>query len=235
MTSILYDTVLSPFYDRLVVIWPANVHPNAITILGGCACSLSIIAMQSGRWGVACIAYTLYHMFDNMDGKHARRTRQTSRFGKLLDHAIDGSVGITAACQICCECLFNYPEAIHFALCCGMGTMLTCHLAEYVSGIATLGTRFFSADELFLICSLALAWRSLAGTSLMHLGDDSYWCVQWSWTGGVAVMALLTVRSWTWLLGLAAFACVCMLASWPWPVVVYAPCFTVLLLSNSFG
>ena len=38
---------------------------------------LSLLQMADYRWS-ACILFTLYHMFDNMDGKHARRTKQVS-------------------------------------------------------------------------------------------------------------------------------------------------------------
>ena len=35
-TSVLYDRVLSPMYDEVArVLWPAWLHPNYITLLGG--------------------------------------------------------------------------------------------------------------------------------------------------------------------------------------------------------
>ena len=51
-TSVVYDYVLSPFYDEVArVLWPAWLHPNAITTLGGIFCTLSVLAMQRGMWG----------------------------------------------------------------------------------------------------------------------------------------------------------------------------------------
>ncbi|EOD08651.1 hypothetical protein EMIHUDRAFT_106021 [Emiliania huxleyi CCMP1516] len=129
MSSLLYDLALSPFYDRLVQLWPLWVHPNAITCLGGAGAAASLLAMRRGSWVAACAAFTAYHMLDNMDGKQARRTGKSSR-----------SLGVLASCQICCDHLFGYPAAQRFALCCGMSTLLTCHVAERCSGRPTLGT-----------------------------------------------------------------------------------------------
>jgi phosphatidylglycerophosphate synthase len=92
--SYLYDSVLSPFYDWLApLIWPDWVHPNWITIIGGLGAGVSAYLVEHHHFGWACLFFTLYHMCDNMDGKHARRTKQTSKFGGILDHMIDGTLG----------------------------------------------------------------------------------------------------------------------------------------------
>lgn len=84
--SLLYRKVLSPFYDKLVKFIPRSVHPNHITIVGGvCALLASFAAFNDYRWAAATL-FTLYHMCDNADGKHARATAQSSEFGAILDH-----------------------------------------------------------------------------------------------------------------------------------------------------
>lgn len=96
-TSVLYDRVLSPMYDEVArVLWPAWLHPNYITLLGGVFCTLSVLAMQRDAWGWSCILFTCYHACDNTDGKHARRTGKSSKFGHVLDHAVDATAGVTA-------------------------------------------------------------------------------------------------------------------------------------------
>ena len=51
-TSVFYDRVLSPMYDEVArVLWPAWLHPNYITLLGGVFCTLSVLAMQRGASG----------------------------------------------------------------------------------------------------------------------------------------------------------------------------------------
>jgi len=239
-TSILYDYALSPFYDRLVVVWPRWVHPNHITCLGGVAVAGSLVAMAAEQWSLACLAFTLYHMFDNMDGKHARRTGQSSQFGHVLDHALDGSVGIVASCQICCDHLFGFPSAGRFALCCGMGTLLVCHVAERCTGVPTLGTRIFGADELFLCCSFALGYRAMTGNPVLQLDADAkelWWpVVRNGWIISVALLALTTVkvRNPGWLAFLASFGLLCVYAPWPWPqTAFYGPALTALLITNA--
>jgi ethanolaminephosphotransferase len=239
-TSVLYDHVLSPFYDRLaLLIWPTWIHPNVITCLGGLSAACSLVGMGNEQWTLAFVAFTMYHMCDNMDGKHARRTNQSSMLGHVLDHALDGSVGVMASCRICCDHLFGFPSAVQFALCCGMTTLLTCHIAERCTGVATLGTRIFGADELFLTCSFALGYRACTGSPVLRLGPetDVWWpVVRNGWIAAIGILALtaVTPRQPLWLAFLAAFGLLCVHAPWPWPqAVVYALALAALLISNA--
>ena len=78
-TSILYDKVLSPFYDVLAArLFPDFVHPNVITLMGGGCASLALIAIRAEAYGYAAALFICYSSLDNMDGKHARRTNQCS-------------------------------------------------------------------------------------------------------------------------------------------------------------
>lgn len=43
---------------------------------------------------LAGIAYFLYHLCDNMDGKQARRTKSSSPLGMILDHGIDAFTAV---------------------------------------------------------------------------------------------------------------------------------------------
>ena len=196
--------------------------------------------MEAEQWTWACLAFTMYHMCDNMDGKHARRTGQSSLFGHVLDHALDGSVGILASCQICSDHLFGFPCARQFALSCGMVTLLTCHVAECCTGLSTLGTRIFGADELFLICSLALAHRALTGSPVLQLSPESkqdWWpVVRNGWIASICFLALMAItpRHPLGLAFLGSFVLLCVLASWPWPqTFFYATSLISLLISNA--
>jgi hypothetical protein len=158
------------------------------------------------------------------------------RFGKVLDHAIDGTVGITASCTICSECLFDYPAMLPFALSCGMISMLACHSAEKLSGSPTLGVRIFSADELFLICSAGLAYRALAGRAMVDpnmLPTVLQRCIIPFWGSGIAFVSVSVVRRPQWVAALVAFAVVC----YVWPLYVaatlYVPIFGYILVSNA--
>ncbi|CAB9499724.1 Choline/ethanolaminephosphotransferase [Seminavis robusta] len=167
-TSYLYDYVLSPFYDWLAaLIWPDWVHPNAITLIGGmfAVAASYFIQNNSGQSGWACLLFTMYHMCDNMDGKHARRTGQTSKFGGVLDHFVDGTMGNIAGFSSLA--LFGFGvtpddtvfwQAIHGYYC----LWLAPHVVAHFSGTLALGTKYISIDEGFITTSLVLfyAWVS---------------------------------------------------------------------------
>lgn len=74
---------------------PASLSPNAITATGGVAMVIGIAFVYLGvhghRWGFVGAAFctALYFLADNVDGLHARRTDQSSRFGEFLDHWMD--------------------------------------------------------------------------------------------------------------------------------------------------
>lgn len=86
--------VVSPLYDRLARLVPAAVTPNQLTMLGlGCAIANALV-LNLWHGPATCLvgaALVLgYELFDSLDGKHARNTGQSSRFGAYLDTSIDG-------------------------------------------------------------------------------------------------------------------------------------------------
>jgi phosphatidylglycerophosphate synthase len=173
-TSILYDRVLSPFYDELSrLLWPSWLHPNMITIIAGINAAISVVCMRNAWWSAACATFTFYHACDNMDGKHARRYGKTSSFGHILDHAVDGSVGLVADVGAVALCICGSPPRyILHGMIAGMRYMLTCHAVERASGTACLGTRWFSIDEMNLMLTAALWWRAATGRSVLQLESD---------------------------------------------------------------
>lgn len=168
-SSYLYDYALSPFYDRLAkLLWPDWVHPNFITLTGGVCCSISIYALHYSYNRYAFAFWTLYHMMDNMDGKHARRTQQTSKWGAFLDHSVDGLVGVYMGYRVVAEVVFglNVGSPL-FALGrhCFSLVWLAPHIVHQLdpSKGLVLGTKVCSVDEGFLGVSFLLyfhAWIS---------------------------------------------------------------------------
>lgn len=93
-------SVLLPLYKRFVVdpllpAIPGSVHPNLITHVGhvvnalGVAVLVALPTRPAWTYLVAMAAVQLYVFCDNADGGHARRTRQCSPGGELLDHGLD--------------------------------------------------------------------------------------------------------------------------------------------------
>jgi len=75
---------------------PLWVHPDTISWLGLLCAALSALLTCCGpeRWlyGLMGLLWMTYSVFDNMDGKQARRSGKSSRGGEFLDHAVDSVV-----------------------------------------------------------------------------------------------------------------------------------------------
>lgn len=92
-------------------------------------------------------------MLDNMDGKHARRTHQSSEIGAILDHFVDGTVGIWAG-AVGYQFAVAAPEYI-ITIGCFLFSLLfwVVHTVHAFSGFFDLGGEYVSVDELFLFLS----------------------------------------------------------------------------------
>lgn len=90
--DVLYR-LLAPIYVRLARLVPAAISPNQLTFAGlGCVllASALLVTWSSPLAFVAAAALVLaYETLDCIDGKHARATGQTSRYGAFLDDAVD--------------------------------------------------------------------------------------------------------------------------------------------------
>jgi ethanolaminephosphotransferase len=96
--SILYNNVVSPLLNKIVVYLPNNLAPNLITFFSLiCNIIAFIITVLDGGFDfslplkpstcyVIGIFQLLYQFFDNIDGKQARRTGNSTPFGMLMDH-----------------------------------------------------------------------------------------------------------------------------------------------------
>ena len=99
--SILYTKCLSPLLDRAVIYLPKNLAPNLITFFSVmCNFIAFVISVNDGGFDFSkplkkstCYAIgltqILYQLLDNIDGKQARRTGNSTPFGMLMDHGCD--------------------------------------------------------------------------------------------------------------------------------------------------
>ena len=100
-SSLFYNYLLSPCLNKVVSALPMKLSPNIITLLAlGCNIISFLITnfelyndFEEPLSRTACIiqfvAHMLYIIFDNIDGKQARRTGTSSAYGMLLDHGCD--------------------------------------------------------------------------------------------------------------------------------------------------
>jgi ethanolaminephosphotransferase len=97
--SIFYNTVSSPFAQYLTDNFlPFTMAPNMVTLIGFMFVTIPhvLIELLRTRQGVhpaLIVFYVLgsltYYVFDQMDGKQARRTGQSSCLGMVFDHGFD--------------------------------------------------------------------------------------------------------------------------------------------------
>lgn len=116
--SVVYNNFFSPVCDKLVLLFPEFVAPNVITLSGFILVLISFISIHSyagndGKGDVPShisflggLAYLVYNILDNIDGKQARRTGNSSPLGMLFDHGCDSFVvalttlSLTSVCKM---------------------------------------------------------------------------------------------------------------------------------------
>ena len=99
--SIIYNKFLSPCLNKVELYVPRKLAPNLITLFSLMFNILAaVISYYDGGFDfskelsrLTCFVIgffqLMYLLLDNIDGKHARRTGNTSPFGMLMDHGCD--------------------------------------------------------------------------------------------------------------------------------------------------
>eukprot|EP01043_Picozoa_sp_COSAG02_P054734 COSAG02_NODE_6246_length_3702_cov_6.692478_1_plen_272_part_00 len=165
--TVLYERVLSPAYDRLATHIPRSITPNSITLLGGALCSVSFFLQQQGTpfgFGAGSVCFAAYCVLDNLDGKHARATGQTSDWGSVLDHAVDGVCSVPT-CATATARFLGIPAfpACRLAMTCFFGM----HVIEAATGKLYLGSDYYGADEVGIQVTIQLLLEALGYSSVL--------------------------------------------------------------------
>lgn len=99
--GLLYKYFYDPVATKLVSCLPTSVAPNTLTVLGLLCTVIPFLVLMSisGAYLVGEVpswflyvhaaTYLIYRMLDEMDGKQARRTDNSSPLGLLFDHGCD--------------------------------------------------------------------------------------------------------------------------------------------------
>ena len=107
--SILYNKCMSPCLNKLVMYIPTFIAPNLITAMSLCFNMFAaLISYLDGGFDfshklnrITCFVIgsfqLLYQLLDNIDGKQARRTGNSTPFGMLMDHGCDVFTNIFTA------------------------------------------------------------------------------------------------------------------------------------------
>ena len=107
--SILYQKCMSPCLNKVVNYIPRNIAPNLITLISLCFnIFAAVISYMDGGFDfshklnrITCFVIgtfqLIYQLLDNLDGKQARRTGNSTPFGMLMDHGCDVFTNIFTA------------------------------------------------------------------------------------------------------------------------------------------
>lgn len=149
-----FELVLSPLYDKVAVFIPGIITPNQITVFGGMLCLTSAYLFSIGQFTAASLVYIGYCTADNLDGKHARATKQCSDWGGILDHCVDGSCS-TPAVALTMSVFFGLPLVPLMRLI--AFTFFTAHIVEAATGELHMGagSRWIGVDEIGLFVAAA--------------------------------------------------------------------------------
>ena len=152
--SIVYNNLVSPFLNKLLDLGlvPEWVAPNLLTVLSLIfnLIGFLFVIIEAGN-DFSCkisrmttliitITHYLYIIFDNLDGKQARKTKTSSSFGMLLDHGCDVFtnmcvlLNVSHLCRLGNESIF--VDFLFFTLYLGFFTTI---YEEYLLGEMHLG------------------------------------------------------------------------------------------------
>ena len=67
----------------------AGIAPNFVTLVGGILCALAFVLFWQGEYWLGVLSGFIFMVFDTVDGKLARVTGASSKWGEVFDHGID--------------------------------------------------------------------------------------------------------------------------------------------------
>lgn len=101
------DERMDPFWSSVAQRIPRYISPNLISVLGGVCCALAAVFTVLAnhiRWIPLYFAgpflIFVYMTCDAVDGKHARRTKQSTPLGAVVDHGIDAFCAFTTGIAV---------------------------------------------------------------------------------------------------------------------------------------
>jgi ethanolaminephosphotransferase len=170
--------ILKPYWEFCTKLFPLSMAPNLITLTGFSFMVINLIFViifvpdlespTSSWFYFSCaLGLWLYSTFDNVDGKQARRTKQSSPLGELFDHG--------------CDSLNCAVGSIVEAAALGLGQTYY----SYIFTMITIFTFFFSTWENYYTGCLYLGYVNgptegiILGTIVMMLsgifGVEMWW------------------------------------------------------------
>ncbi|CAO1598227.1 hypothetical protein XANCAGTX0491_001997 [Xanthoria calcicola] len=126
--SLISRYILKHYWNGFVELLPLWLAPNMVTLLGFFFILADIILLEifipdlvgpAPSWLYYSFAFGvwMYSTMDNVDGKQARRTGQSSGLGELFDHGIDSlNCTLASLCELAAMGLGSSPKGVFTAL-----------------------------------------------------------------------------------------------------------------------
>ncbi len=163
------------FWEPIVSKIPNKIKPNSITVFGAIFILISIFFVWLGLRGynvgfaIAAFCIFVYMTCDNVDGPHARKTKQSSRLGEFLDHWFDAIDSVIM--NMCILAMLNFSGWL--AIVC-MALVAIAFFAtiweHYHTGIFHSG-KIGSNEALLLIIAIYFSMTFFYGNPLFKFQD----------------------------------------------------------------
>ncbi|KAL4432539.1 hypothetical protein ABPG77_000476 [Micractinium sp. CCAP 211/92] len=153
------DAWHAPILNHITNHWlPMWLAPNLITLLGLSALLLSYAMAAAHQpdfsgfaplWLYASSAFAVFfylHM-DNLDGKQARRTKNSSPLGQLFDHGCDALAVHLILMNVACSLSFGSGWRLTASCLCVMVPWVLAHWEEYHTGEMVYGNGMIGVTE----------------------------------------------------------------------------------------
>eukprot|EP01105_Mastigella_eilhardi_P009318 TRINITY_DN2206_c0_g1_i1.p1 TRINITY_DN2206_c0_g1~~TRINITY_DN2206_c0_g1_i1.p1 ORF type:complete len:347 (-),score=67.54 TRINITY_DN2206_c0_g1_i1:46-1086(-) len=158
---------MTPFWNWAVTLLPTWLAPNVISAMGAacvvvsflvCALTCQGTHASPGQWWVhvvSALCLFLYQLFDNLDGKQARRTCTSSPLGELFDHGLDAIVmGMSIVPLVCAA---PCPQWILLLVVLStMSSFYTCHWEAYHTSVTNFSELCPVVEAQFLTIAVEL-------------------------------------------------------------------------------
>lgn len=177
--SLLYNKFMSPCLNKVVNYFPTWLAPNLITLFSlGCNIIAATISYLDGGFDfsfrlkrstcfIIGVTQLLYQLLDNLDGKQARRTGNSTPFGMLMDHGCDVFTNILTSFNLSKLLLVGNNNYISFSV--FFGLILGFYMMTYEE--YKIGELFFpkinGTDEGNLFIFLLGVFLSIVGQGPM--------------------------------------------------------------------
>lgn len=173
--SSITTKIFTPFWNYLVDLIPKSVSPNVISLAGllcilyGFHLTYNYYAVYPTIVSIAVMILTFTYMhLDAIDGKHARKIRNSSPLGELFDHACD-SIGLVFIVLTACLIFnINNTSSQWYLVQTAQLVFLMNHISALQDKVVKFGSFYGPGEVLIMYIGLIVLSRFVEISSLLY-------------------------------------------------------------------